>query len=185
MSTGTQRPAPAPRVVTDPATPAAALARAEVLGLAVRHLAELPRPTTLALAPLHRGDWPANLFGCFLTTSRRRYVELAGTGVPVFSPTEYEAMLAAAEAGIAHPADLAAWCRRGLDEPGFRLTAAIAMQGRRPVPPPADFWWSGAGTTHGGTGCGGWLVHGWTFERLLHQLGAELVDVVLEEREAS
>lgn len=180
MSTGTQRPAPAPRVVTDPATPAAALARAEVLGLAVRHLAELPRPTTLALAPLHRGDWPANLFGCFLTTSRRRYVELAGTGVPVFSPTEYEAMLAAAEAGIVIGTDLGAWCRRKLDEPGFRLTAAIAMQGRRPVAPPVDFWWSGA---DGGRGA--WLVHGWTFERLLHQLGAELVNVVLEEREAT
>lgn len=161
------------------------MAVADVLGLAVRHLAELPAPTTL-VAQMPDAPHPPRLPALvYFSSSRTHYADLIEEGAIVFSPTEYEVMLALAEEGRAGPAELVGWCMRKLDEPGFRLTAKAAGVAPGPAgvrvqtsPPPRDTWWPA-----GNGGRGAWLPDGWTFERLFAVLGVELVEVRVEGRE--
>lgn len=163
----------------DPVEDARPIAVAEVLALAVRHLAELPAPTTLTVATPDTPHPPRLPALAYLTSSRARYAVLMAEGAIVFSPTEYEVMLALAEEGRAGPAELVGWCMRKLDEPGFRLTAEVAgVRGVQTSPPPRDTWWPA-----GNGGRGAWLPDGWTFERLFAALGVELVEVRVEQAE--
>lgn len=61
------------------------VAHAEVLGLLVRHLAELPVPTTLEAEVPEVGR-------VLLTTSRARYAEATLARTPAVSALEYEAL---------------------------------------------------------------------------------------------
>lgn len=160
----------------------------EVLGLTVRHLADLPLSTTLAFslaeldgAAAPDGTAPPRLL---LTTSREAYDAAAARGELALSPTEYEALAEAladgrlttrgaleelrrkarALEGMAQGAE-----RRSGDARPYRIERERLFAGVvRPMVP------AGRSVAEDGTvGSGG----PWTFGELAAALGADLVDV--------
>lgn len=156
----------------------------EVLGLTVRHLADLPLSTTLAFNLLEldgtaapSGVAPARLL---LTTSRDVYDAAAARGELVLSPTEYEALAEAL-------ADGRLTTRGALEELRRKARALEGMvRGRADARPyRIERERIFAGVVHPGVPVGrsvaedGTVGSGgsWTFGELAAALGADLVDV--------
>lgn len=124
--------------------PAPSLAVQEMLSFQQHWIADLPIATTLRVST-HGG-------GCLLlTTSRAALAAALEAQVPAFVGTEITAMALAAEHGRASPAALEAWCAEKLREPGFRVTAQIAVDLPERQP-----------------------EQGWVVERVLRTFGARL-----------
>ncbi len=172
----------------------------EVLGLDVRHLAELPVPCTLVLAV--EGIEAPVYFSC----SRVRAPALATAGAIVATPLEYEAIAVALAAERCTRGEVLEGLRAKLNPLGHRITLErLVGVHRRGTGPLAE----AARPPHGGRGdrVERWPAPGqtwhcpvsgrallqvpslgrpegaprWTFAELLEALGAELVDVEIEE----
>jgi len=148
----------------------------DVLDLAVRHLAELPRPTTIVVRPVHHDPSLRTYF----TTCPTRYAELVAAGEAVYSPLEYEAILAGLEAGLVSAVDLDRWNILKREAPGgYRVTRKVAGGGVEPSRgrPESEVWVE----LRAGTGKGVWCRHGWTWGVFFARLGLALDEVVLGE----
>lgn len=154
------------------------MAHWEVLITAVRHLAELPVPTSLVLR-VAGVEVPV-----VWTSSRERYTAAQAAGEVAFSPVEYEAVAGGVEAERAHAGDLLLWCARKLRDRAWRLSPRVALAGGRRLASGAvaGTWFAGGARVPAHR-----MAHGLTFGALLAQLGVDLVDVQLElgEQEAA
>jgi hypothetical protein len=151
----------------------ASLDTGEVLGLRLRHLADLPRPSTLTLeldladgspatppaAPTSppAASPPPSLV--HMTTSRQRAAALVESGAIALTPVEYETLAVALADGRLTRTEALAHLRRKLAQPGHRLTRAALLG---PVRAP-----DGGGDA-------------WTVERLCEALRARVVAVEVE-----
>ncbi len=149
------------------------LARREAWVTPVRHLADLPRATTLVCRV------PGITAGVWFTTSRTAHEGAKSAGALAWSPTEYEALVVAGEAQKAHASDLREWCERKLREPAWKLTTRIALSGFEPARgrPPED---TGAWFV-GGVGPAHRLRWGWSWGAFLTHFGCDLVELAVDE----
>lgn len=150
-------------------SPLEAVPVAEVLALAVHHLAELPLATTLIVELDGGGELE------IWTTDREVAALAVREGAPVFTAAEFETMCLAVEAERFFAADLRRWHARKEANPSARLTPREAHAGVRPAPRrPGATWWSADPEADPK---GQWMPHGPTFGWLLWRLEARLVGV--------
>jgi len=133
--------------------PTAEIPRLEVLGLRVRHLAELDLPATLTLS-VEGLSAPV-----YLTTSRTRATELERAGACLLTPSEYELLAVALADGRTSRAEALEHLRAKHGALGHRLSRQALLG---PVVHP-----DGGGDR-------------WTFRDLFEALGAQLEAVELD-----
>lgn len=99
----------------------------QVLGYRVDLFHRLPALSSLILA-VPEVDAPV-----IFTASKTAYARHQAKGIPVFGPREYMTVCHAAEQGLVSQADFAAWCRRKLTDPSWRLPKLDAAKSDQPV----------------------------------------------------
>lgn len=116
-------PALASAETSAPPGGAQSLAVSEVLTLRPALLSVMPLPSTVLCAR----DEDAGGGLVVLTTSRQAYEAARERRLPVFVGGEIGELALAAENDRAYPPQLAAWCARKLEDPGWRLNRAVAL----------------------------------------------------------